>query len=116
MSGLLPWDPDQGTFFKSPLEPQKLLQKQSGVFEGNSLAYLSYKKGRFSIRPDFMASIFSLIRSSSQSHHFISSSEDITSSGKRFFIGFAGTPPTTVYGGTSFVTTARVPIIAPSPI
>ena len=40
----------------------------------------------------------------------------MVSSGNRLFIGFAGTPPTIVYGGTSFVTTARVPMIAPSPI
>lgn len=31
-------------------------------------------------------------------------------------MGFVGIPPTMVYGRTSFVTTVRVPIIAPSPI
>jgi len=29
---------------------------------------------------------------------------------------FASTPPTIVYGGTSFVTTARAPITVPFPI
>ena len=35
---------------------------------------------------------------------------------KRFRIGFAGTPPTIVQGGTFFVTTARAPMMAPSPM
>lgn len=37
-------------------------------------------------------------------------------SSKRLRMGLAGTPPTMVYGGTSFVTTARVPMIAPFPM
>lgn len=35
---------------------------------------------------------------------------------KILYIMLAGTPPTIVYGATSFVTTARVLIMAPSPI
>ena len=52
----------------------------------------------------------------SQFHQQSFSRSDITLSLNLFRIGFAGTPPTMVYGGTSFVTTARDPIIAPSPI
>jgi len=33
-----------------------------------------------------------------------------------FFINFAGTPPTTVFSATSFVTTAPAAITAPSPM
>ena len=34
----------------------------------------------------------------------------------RYFITFAGFPPTTAYGGTSFTTTEPMATIAPSPI
>ena len=37
-------------------------------------------------------------------------------SSTRFFMNFAGLPPTTVQGSTFFVTTAPAAIIAPSPI
>ena len=66
--------------------------------------------------PDCISVICCRIYSSDQFHHFILSRKSIVSWVKRFLIGFAGTPPTIVYGGMSFVTTARVPITAPSPI
>lgn len=56
-----------------------------------------------------------LIFSSSQSHQRIASNFSIVASSNRLRIGFAGTPPTMVYGGTFPVTTARVPMMAPSP-
>ena len=37
----------------------------------------------------------------------------LVSSLKRYLIIFAGTPPTIAYGGTSFVTTLPIAIIAP---
>ena len=51
MSGLSPQTPTKGLFVKSPLEPQKLVPKEIGVFGGNSLAYLSYKKGKAHLSP-----------------------------------------------------------------
>ena len=66
--------------------------------------------------PVCIAWMFFVIRSSGQSHHLSSSRVAAVSPEYRFLIGFAGTPPAIVYGGTSFVTTARLPIMAPSPI
>ena len=56
------------------------------------------------------------IFSTGQFHHSSCFNFLMVSSSKRFLISFAGMPPTTVYGGTSFVTTALAPMIAPSPI
>ena len=52
---------------------------------------------------------------SSSSHHLDSSNCLIKSSEKRYFIILAGTPHTTAYGGTSFVTMAPAPMTAPLP-
>lgn len=56
------------------------------------------------------------ILSVSHFHHWSFCKRVIISGENRLRISFAGIPPTTEYGSTSFVTTARVPIIAPSPI
>ena len=48
-----------------------------------------------------------------QSHHL---SSFIAFASKRCLIGLAGTPPTSVYGSTSFTTTAPLATVAPSPI
>ena len=58
---------------------------------------------------------FPLITSRGQFHHCTWSNSAIVFSSKRFLIGLAGTPTTTVYGSTSLVTTAPAPIIAQSP-
>lgn len=75
-----------------------------------------YSDGKRSILPVWMAGICCLIFSSGQSHHLASNKAEMVASAKRLRIVFAGTPPTIVYGGTSFVTMARVPMIAPSPM
>src|SRR5699024_7538230 len=49
-------------------------------------------------------------------HHLLSCSRVEISSSNRPRIGFAGTPPTIVYGGTSRVTTAWAATTAPSPM
>ena len=49
---------------------------------------------------------FSFILSSLKFHHFICNNCPITSLSNLYFIIFAGTPATTAYSGTSFVTTA----------
>lgn len=66
--------------------------------------------------PDWMHFMRCNISQGGRSHHFNTRSAAISSSENRLRIGFAGTPPTIVYDGTSFVTTARAPIMAPSPI
>lgn len=66
--------------------------------------------------PDCISGIELRIFSMGQFHHCISISFFITSGANRLRISFAGTPPTIEYGSTSLVMTARVPIIAPSPM
>ena len=56
--------------------------------------------------------MFSVIFTLSQSHHFISSCSIILLSENRFLISTAGFPPTMEYGSTSLTTVALVAIIA----
>lgn len=82
--------------------------------EGEILFRALSKMNQFnsSIRPECIILRFALIRCSDQSHHFSSNNLAIVTLSNRLCMGFAGISPTIVYGGMSFVTTARLQIIA----
>jgi hypothetical protein len=61
-------------------------------------------------------STFSVNQFISLFHHLKFVKNRIVFSSYRYFITFAGTPPTIEYGGTSLVTTALAKTTAPSPI
>ena len=54
--GVCPKPRHKGLFVKSPLESQKLHRNKVMCFEGNSLAYLSYKKGKLFFLPCYYVS------------------------------------------------------------